>query len=131
MAYEKTEIFNGNPRLCVIYLEEQFKSEKYQVARSDLANGDYLLSITKGGFFKTLAGLKTAINVSFRPLPPTLKTFKVTVSIGLFETQGVPTAISMLLFWPLLITQVAGYVRNCALDRRILDEIRGYANGHR
>ena len=127
MAYEKTETFQANPAVLpqvVKYVKDTLEIEGYTVSNSELANGSIEMSVTKGGVFKTIAGLKTALKVSLRPVPPGDKAFVATVKVGLFETQGVPTAISMLVFWPLIITQIVGYVNNTKLDTRIMGLIK-------
>ncbi len=130
MAHEKTETFFVAPPVppaiaeVAAALEQNLRFRGYEVACTNLAGGDALVSVTKGGIFRTIAGFKTAVNVSLRVVPPGDRAFQATVSVGLFETQAVPTAITLLFFWPLIITQIWGYARNAHLDDEILQLVR-------
>lgn len=127
MAHEKNEIIYASPSLIphiAAELENTLRFRGYEVARTPLAGGDALVSVTKGGFFRTIAGFKTAVNVSLRAVPPGDRAFQATVSVGLFESQAVPTAITLLVFWPLVIAQVWGYAKNARLDEEILRLVR-------
>ena len=41
-------------------------------------------------------------------------------SVGIFGQQAIPTIISMLFFWPVLITQIWGMVEQSKLDDKAL-----------
>jgi hypothetical protein len=130
MAHEKNETFYVNSPVQTAVaavaddLEQNLRFRGYEVSRTALAGGDVLVSVTKGGFFRTVAGFKTALNISLRIVPPGDRAFQATVSVGLFESQVVPSAITLLFFWPLIITQVWGYAKNVRLDDEILALIR-------
>ena len=44
-----------------------FKNEEYEVQSQQLKNGGYDISITKGGVFKAIIGMKTALKVNIIP----------------------------------------------------------------
>ena len=105
---------------------EALESEGYSVHREELAasasgnrgRGDIILSVTKGGFFKMVAGLKTALKCTFSE---TEQGFRLTQKIGLFETQAVPTTIMLVAFWPLIVTQIVGLIKSKKLDSHIFE----------
>jgi hypothetical protein len=71
------------------------------------------LGIHKGGLFKAVMGLKTALRMRLETVG---ETTRIGVSIGLLETQVVPVAIGMLVFWPALVIQSWGLVQQHKLD---------------
>jgi hypothetical protein len=75
------------------------------------------ISVHKGGNFKAVCGMKTALKIQIEPTS-TATTAKA--GIGIFGLQAIPTAISMLLFWPVLIPQIWGMVRQAKLDDEAL-----------
>ena len=97
-------------------------SQGYEVSRNDLANGDVFLSVTKSGFFRTVSGFKTAINLSLKPVGG--GKFEAISKFGFWETQGVPTALTLLVFWPLVIAQTMGYRTQQQLNDKIIALVR-------
>lgn len=51
----------------IIRAEEYFRSLGYEFSRGDSASGNYF-SISKGGMFKAVLGMKTALNVEMVPM---------------------------------------------------------------
>ena len=45
-------------------IQEEFQRDGYEVAMNDLSSGGYDISITKGGLFKAVLGMKTALKVT-------------------------------------------------------------------
>ena len=99
-------------------IQEEFQNEGYDVITSELSTGGYDISITKGGVFKAVLGMKTALKVTLRPLSSDAIAFEA--GVGIFGQQAIPTIISMLFFWPVLITQVWGMVEQSQLDDKAL-----------
>ena len=93
--------------------------EGFEFTREDLANGDIDLSISKGGFFKSVIGMKSALKIALRRTAD--NGVMVECNVGIFGQQAVPTVISMLFFWPVLITQIWGLVRQSKLDDHVID----------
>jgi hypothetical protein len=90
-----------------------FRAQEYEVASTQLLNGAWHISLSKGGMFKAVLGMKTALNIDIQPAPTgTL----VKAGVGIFGQQAVPTAIAMFFFWPILIPQIWGIVQQSKLD---------------
>ena len=68
--------------------------------------------------FKAVLGLKSALKVS---LIPKDNAIAFEAGIGIFGQQAIPTIISMLFFWPVLITQIWGIVQQSKLDDKALE----------
>lgn len=93
-------------------------SDGYKVSRNDLSNGDIFLSITKRGFFRAISGFATAINLSLKDVGD--NRFEAVSKFGFWDTQGIPTAITLLVFWPVAITQAMGYNLQKQLNDKII-----------
>ena len=98
-------------------ISQSFVNEGYEVTSTPLSNGRYDVSITKGGMFKAVLGMKTALKVS---LTPQGSNVYFDASVGIFGQQAIPTVISMFFFWPVLITQIWGMVEQSNLDDKAL-----------
>lgn len=83
-----------------------------------LSSGGYDISITKGGVFKAVLGMKTALKVSIAPQGNNIY---FDAGVGIWGQQAIPTIISMLFFWPVLITQIWGMIEQAKLDDKVLD----------
>lgn len=93
---------------------EHFEGQEYEVATSSLEDKDgYMVSITRGGFFRTVLGQKTALNVSIWSAGGTTH---VDADIGLFKSQAIPTVITVFIFWPVIVGQIWGLVKESKLD---------------
>lgn len=95
-------------------LQEEFERDGYEVKVTELSTGGYDISITKGGVFKAVLGMKTALKVTLVPL--TDKSIAFEAGVGIWGQQTIPTIISMFFFWPVLITQVWGLIQQSNLD---------------
>lgn len=113
-------LLDASPSLIpeiVSRIEDEFKREGYMVAIDELGTGGYDISITRGDIFKAVLGMKTALKVT---LLPRGNQIDMEAGIGVWEQYAVPTIISMLVFWPVLITQIWGMVEQAKLDDRVL-----------
>lgn len=99
-------------------IQEEFLNEGYEVKSDALNSGAYDISITKGGVFKAVLGMRTALHVT---LVPQGNDVVFEASVGIFGQQAIPTVISMFFFWPVLITQIWGLVTQSKLDDKALD----------
>ncbi len=90
-----------------------FKAEGYEsdVKVSDL--GTYDISLTKGGMFKAVLGLKTALKIT---LKPEANGVSFDAGIGIFGQQLIPTMIMLFVAWPVVLTQVWGMVQQANMD---------------
>ena len=99
-------------------IQEEFQNEGYEVAMDALSSSGYDISITKGGIFKAVLGMKTALKVTLLPQGSNIN---FEAGVGIWGQQAIPTVISMLFFWPVLITQIWGMVEQSKLDDKALD----------
>jgi len=93
-----------------------FEHQGYEVASNKTQRG-WDIYLTKGGVFKSILGLKTALKISIEPVK-TMTAVKAQVSI--FGTQALPTAIAFWVFWPVLIPQIWGLIQQSKLDEEVL-----------
>lgn len=98
-------------------IAQSFISEGFEVTTTPLSNGGYDVSITKGGMFKAVLGMKTALKISLTPQGGNVY---FDASVGIFGQQAIPTVISMFFFWPVLITQIWGLIDQANLDDKAL-----------
>ena len=103
-------------------IRKEFLSEGYDVTIDALSSGGYDISITKGGLFKAVLGMRTALKVLL--LPRDGNVIYIEAGVGIWGQQAIPTVISMLFFWPVLITQIWGMVEQSKLDDKALDIAR-------
>ena len=108
-TFATKKILQGNPSLIPV-IAEQIKTE--------FAAEQFEVQISKGGLFKAVLGLKSALKVS---LIPKDNAIAFEAGIGIFGQQAIPTIISMLFFWPVLITQIWGIVQQSKLDDKALE----------
>lgn len=122
-VFSSNRIFFAAPALIpeiANELVQQFQAEKYHVEKHALLGGDADISITKGGVFKAVAGMKTALKITLRGEDEHIK---ATAGVGIFGQQAIPTVISMLFFWPVLMTQMWGMIQQSKLDDHAMEII--------
>ena len=95
-------------------LQEYFECDGYEVKVTELSTGGYGISITKGGVFKAVLGMKTALKITLTPLSD--KSIAFEAGVGIFGQQAIPTIISVFFFWPVLLTQIWGLIQQSNLD---------------
>ena len=90
-----------------------FKAEGYEVDVQVSNLGTHDISLTKGGMFKAVIGLKTALKVTLKP-----EADKVSfdAGIGIFGQQLIPALVMYFVAWPVLLTQIWGMVQQSNLD---------------
>lgn len=91
----------------------EFRGRGFEVKGEQGLTGGWFISIHKGGTFKAVVGMKTALNIRIEPVDGGTQ---VDAGIGIFGQQAIPTLITSLVFWPVLITQIAGMVQSAKLD---------------
>lgn len=119
-TFKTKTILHANPdliptissRIC-----EVFASEGYDTKKDSLLSGGIEVFLSKGGMFKEIVGMRTALVVT---LIPTANTISFEAGIGIFGQQFLPTIISMLFAWPVLLTQMWGLVQQSKLDDKAL-----------
>lgn len=108
-------------------LADHFKQRDYQVECVPLPTAGWEVGITRGGTFKAAVGLKSALKIQIEPIPAGTM---VRAGAGIFGKQAIPTAISMLVAWPVLLTQVWGLVREAGLDGEAVGVVEASLNRH-
>ena len=99
-------------------IQEEFQNDGYEVSMDALSSGGYDISITKGGVFKAVLGMKTALKVTLLPQDNNIH---FEAGVGIWGQQAIPTVISMLFFWPVLLTQIWGMIEQSKLDDKALE----------
>ena len=119
-TFSTKKYLNGDPALIpqiAQRIEAAFGAEEYNVQSQSLLSGGYDISLSKGGVFKIILGMKTALKIMLKPQGEGIL---FDASVGLFGMQVIPTAIMLLVFWPVLVTQIWGLVRQAKLDDKAL-----------
>jgi hypothetical protein len=94
-----------------------FEAQDYEVTETNLPMGGAQVSIRKGGTFKAIIGMKTALNIKIEPVA---NGTTVDAGVGIFGQQAIPTAITLLVFWPVIIAQVWNMAHESKLDEEAL-----------
>jgi len=97
---------------------DHFKAQDFEVTETNIPTGGVQVSIRKGGTFKAIIGMKTALNIKIEPVA---NGTTVDAGVGIFGQQAVPTAITLLVFWPVIIAQVWNMAKEADLDDEALD----------
>ena len=108
-------------------IREEFQNDGYEVTMDALSSGGYDISITKGGIFKAVLGMKTALKVILLPRGGNIN---FEAGVGIWGQQAIPTVISMLFFWPVLITQIWGMIEQSKLDDKALEIAQDVINAN-
>lgn len=98
-------------------IKQEFENDGFEVSVDTLMSGGRDISITKGGLFKAVLGMRSALKIV---LTPESNGVFFDANIGIYGQQAIPTVISMFFFWPVLITQLWGLVEQANLDDRAL-----------
>ena len=96
---------------------DHFESQDYEVTDTHIPTGGVQVSIRRGGTFKAIIGMKTALNIKIEPVA---NGTTVEAGVGIFGQQAVPTAITLLIFWPVLVAQVWNMAQESKLDEEAL-----------
>lgn len=115
-TFNTSKIINAEPSLIPAMADkitEHFKLQGYEVEVQVSDLGTYDISLTKGGMFKAVLGLKTALKVTLKPESDRVS---FDAGIGIFGQQLIPTLIMYFVAWPVLLTQLWGMVRQANLD---------------
>jgi hypothetical protein len=97
-----------------------FEAKGFQVASVPTATGSWDIDVTKDGVFRTVSGMRTALKIRLEPMEDSVM---ARAGIGILGAQILPTAIALLVFWPVIVTQIWGVVRAAKLDDEALGVI--------
>ena len=120
-AFRTTKLLYGNPVLIgriSTAIADHFKSSGYEVTEQSLVSGGREVSITKGGLFKAVLGMKTALKIS---LTSEEGKIRFRAGVGIFGLQVIPAAIALFFWWPVLHTQIWGLIQQSKLDDQALE----------
>lgn len=95
------------------YCADYFKEKGYTVSVEDTPSGAFI-SLTQGGTFKAISGQKTGLNITLTLWPGKIE---AAMEVGIFGKQAIPAVIATFAFWPILIPQIVGIVKQNALDK--------------
>ena len=98
-------------------IRADFAAEGYDVKVDMLSNSGCDISLSKGGAFKAVIGMRTALKIT---MIPQTNGVMFNAGIGIFGQQVLPLAVAWFVAWPVLITQIWGAVRQSKLDDRAL-----------
>jgi hypothetical protein len=96
---------------------DHFEQQDYEVTETNIPTGGVQVSIRRGGTFKAIIGLKSALNIKIEPVA---NGTTVDAGVGIFGQQAIPTAITLLVFWPVLVAQVWNMAQESNLDDEAL-----------
>lgn len=96
---------------------QHFEQQGYEVTGEPIPTGGWNISVRKGNLFKAILGMKTALNIEIEPASDGTS---AKAGIGIFGQQAIPTMITMLFFWPILLTQLWGIAQQQKLDEEAL-----------
>jgi hypothetical protein len=94
-----------------------FEQQDFEVTETHIPTGGVQVSIRRGGTFKAIIGLRTALNIRIEPVA---NGTGVEAGVGIFGQQAIPTAITLLVFWPVVIAQVWNMAQEAKLDEEAL-----------
>ena len=96
---------------------DHFEGQDFEVTETNIPTGGVQVSIRRGGTFKAIIGMKTALNIKVEPVA---NGTTVDAGVGIFGQQAIPTAITLLVFWPVLVAQVWNMAQEANLDEEAL-----------
>jgi acyl carrier protein phosphodiesterase len=96
---------------------DHFEQQDYEVTETNIPTGGVQVSIRRGGTFKAIIGMKSALNIKIEPVA---NGTTVDAGVGIFGQQAIPTAITLLVFWPVIIAQVWNMAQESNLDEEAL-----------
>jgi hypothetical protein len=107
-----------------------FEQQDYEVTETRVLMGGVQVSIRRGGTFKAIIGMKTALNIKIEPVEGGTQ---VDAGVGIFGQQAIPTMITALVFWPVIISQVWNMAQEAKLDEEALgvaeESLKAHSSG--
>ena len=119
-TFNTKKMLNASPALIPVIADQlvkEFQADGYDVVSESLVSGGADVSISKGGIFKSVIGMKTALKIS---LVPQNGVIKFEAGVGIFGKQIIPTLVMWYVAWPVMLTQIWGLVQQSQLDDKAL-----------
>jgi hypothetical protein len=116
--FKSRKVIYGSPSRIPYIAEEickSFTADKYEVR---ISSGNEIY-ITKGGMFKAVWGLRSAMKVSMKPSWDGYIDFEASISI--VKQQLIPTPITVYMLSPIVIAQIWSIIRQPKLDEKALE----------
>ena len=104
-----------------------FEQREFEVIKTSIPSGGVQVSISKGGTFKAIIGLRTALNIKIEPKGARTR---AEAGVGIFGQQAIPSAITLLVFWPVILGQVWNMARQSKLDEEALRVVEQSLKAH-
>lgn len=101
-------------------VEAHFRGQGFDVNRQATLGGGWQIDVSKGGMFKAVLGMRTAMKIEIESASGGTQ---AKAGIGIWGQQAIPTAITLFVFWPVMITQIWGMVVSSKLDEEAMDVI--------
>jgi len=106
---------------------DHFTAQGYETNCKDMISGGFDLSISKSNLFKNICGMKSALKIK---VLTAYDNVTVEISVGIWGQQLIPSVISMFVYWPILISQIWGLIKQSNLDDEALEIIETSLNEH-
>src|ERR671910_308365 len=74
---------------------DHFRGQDFEVTETNIPTGGVQVSIRKGGTFKAIIGMKTALNIKIEPVA---NGTTVDAGAGSLRPRTIPTALTVLVF---------------------------------
>ena len=119
-VFNTHKVINTDPSYIpemVAKITSHFKMEGYEIDTIASDTGAYDISITKGGLFRTVSGLKTALKITLKPY---IGKVSFDAGVGIFGQQIIPALITYFVAWPVILTQIWGIIQQSDLDDKAL-----------
>lgn len=94
-------------------IARHFQQQGFLVEVEPSILGATQVGLHKPGIFRAVLGLKTALKINLETVNGGTM---VRAEIGMWGHQAAPTAIMLLVAWPVLLTQIWGLVQQSKLD---------------
>lgn len=94
-----------------------FRYKGYEVNGVKMPSGEWDISLKKGNLFQAVLGMQTALKVKISAKSPHVL---VKMGIGLFGQQAIPTILTVAVWWPVVICQIAGLVKQYKMDQEVV-----------
>lgn len=104
-----------------------FQAQGYEATAQQPLSGGWLISLRKGNAFKAVLGMNLALNLEFSTMG---NGTAAKAKVGVVGQQAIPTVISMLIFWPVALTQAWGMIQQSSLDEQVLAVLESSLRAH-
>ena len=120
-AFETKTIIRANSNLIPKMAEticKVFEFDGFTTQAAPMSGGGYDISVVKGGKFKAILGMQSALKIQLVQRDQDYISFSA--GVGIFGKEMIPSAIALFVAWPILIPQIWGLIQQSGLDDRAL-----------